>query len=212
MFIPHNCMFITYKRSAKLNTLSLILSSKVRAEIFRIFFNINDEEIHLREIERKTGFAIGTVRQETTKLVKIGLLNKRKDGNRTYYIANRAHPLFQEIHNIVIKTVGLVDIFRIALENQGVQYSFIFGSIAKGIEKPDSDIDLFVIGNIGLRKISKLLKNCSEKLGREINIVSMNKEEFVKRETNKEHFVSNVMESPKIMIIGNEDGLTRLGK
>ena len=193
-----------------MSTLSLILSSKVRAEIFRIFFSIDNKEIHLREIERKTGFAIGTVRQETTKLVKIGLLNKRKDGNRTYYIANRAHPLFQEIHKIVIKTVGLGDIFKVALENVDIQFSFIFGSIANGLEKPESDIDLFVIGNLGLRKISKLLKNCSEKLSREINTVTMNEEEFIERKNKNDHFVSQVIESPKIMIIGTKDELERL--
>ena len=195
-----------------MNTLSLILSSKVRAEIFRFFFSIDKKEIHLREIERKTGFAIGTVRQETTKLVKIGLLNKRRDGNRTYFIANRDHPLFNEIHNLVLKTTGLVDVFKNALSDNDIQFAFIFGSIAQGLEKPESDIDLFIICDLGLRKISKLLKATSEKLGREINTITMNEKEFIERKIKKDHFVSQVIESRKIMIIGNEDELKRLGK
>lgn len=195
-----------------MNTLSLILSSKVRAGIFRIFFSIDNKEIHLREIERKTGFAIGTVRQETTKLVKIGLLNKRKDGNRTYFIANRSHPLFHEIHNLVLKTTGLVDVFKNALLDNDIQFAFIFGSIAQGLEKPESDIDLFVIGSLSLRKISKLLKDCSEKFGREINTVTMNEKEYLKRKIKKDHFATQVMESPKIMIIGDEHELERLGE
>ncbi len=194
-----------------MSTLSLILSSKVRAEFFRIFFSIDKKEIHLREIERKAGFAIGTVRQEAIKLVKIGLLNKRKDGNRTYYIANREHPLFQEIHKIVLKTVGLADLFKTTLEKNDIKYSFLFGSIANGLEKPESDIDLFVIGNLGLRKISKLLKNCSEKIGREINAVTMKEEEFIERKSKNDHFVSQVIESGKIMIIGTDDEFERLG-
>ncbi len=195
-----------------MNTLSLILSSKVRAEIFRIFFSIDEKEIHLREIERKTGFAIGTVRQETTKLVKNGLLNKRKDGNRTYFIANRTHPLFKDIHSLVIKTSGLVDVFKNSLLDKKIQFAFIFGSIAKGTENSESDIDLFVIGNISLRKISKLLRVSSEKIGREINTITMDEKEFIERKNNKEHFVTQVIESPKIMVIGNEDELEKLGK
>ena len=202
-----------------MNTLSLILSSKVRAEIFRFFFSLDKKEIHLREIERKTGFAIGTVRQETTKLVKIGLLNKRRDGNRTYFIANRDHPLFNEIHNLVLKTTGLVDVFKNALSDNDIQFAFIFGSIAQGLEKPEpvepiksTEVDLFIICDLGLRKISKLLKATSEKLGREINTITMNEKEFIERKIKKDHFVSQVIESRKIMIIGNEDELKRLGK
>jgi len=92
-------MLLAYKRDG-MNFLSEILSSRVRAEFFRIFFGIYSNEYHLREIERKSGFAIGTVRQEAKKLE---LITKRADGNRTYYKANRNHPLFLTLHNLVLQ-------------------------------------------------------------------------------------------------------------
>jgi hypothetical protein len=60
--------------------------------------------------------------------------------------------------------------------------------------------------------MSKLLKNASNKLGREINSNVMTEEEFGKRILQNEHFVSSVLESPKLMIMGNENELARLGK
>jgi DNA-binding transcriptional ArsR family regulator len=81
-------MLLAYKRHG-MNFLSDILSSRVRAEYFRIFFGIHSNEYHLREIERKSGLAIGTVRQEAKKLEELELITKRVDGNRTYYKANR---------------------------------------------------------------------------------------------------------------------------
>lgn len=195
-----------------MNTLSLILSSKVRAEIFRILFGIETKEFHLREIERKTGFAIGTVRQETLKLLKISLINKRKDGNRTYFSANRNHPIFNEIHNIVLKTSGLADVLRNSLDHLSIQFAFIFGSLANDTESPESDIDLFIIGTLGLRAVSKFLKEPSNKFGREINTIIMTEKEFIERKTKKDHFISQVLDSHKIMIIGTENELEKLGR
>ena len=195
-----------------MNFLAEILSSKGRAEFLRILFGIDSNEIHLREIERRSGLAIGTISQEAIKLVKLGLILKRKDSNRTYYRANTEHPLYKTIHTLVLKTSGLSDILRQSLSIETIKIAFVFGSIAAGEEKAESDIDLFILGDIGLRSLSKLLKEPIQKIGREINPHIMTFEEFIKRSNEKEHFVMSVLESPKIMIKGNEDELERLGK
>ncbi|MFH1853635.1 MAG: nucleotidyltransferase domain-containing protein [Candidatus Neomarinimicrobiota bacterium] len=195
-----------------MKTLQLILSSKIRAELFRIFFGLNDTEIHLRGIERATGFAIGTVRRETDKLVETGLLSRRSDGNRTYFSVNKTHPLYRDIRNIVLKTTGLVDVIKQPLVNEPIQFAFLFGSIATDNLTPDSDIDLLVIGEIGLRQITASLKDCSSQIGREINVVSMTLTEFKNKKSNKDHFISRILLDPKIMIIGNENELAGLGQ
>ena len=194
----------------KMNLLAKMLSSKVRSELFGLFFGIEAQELHLREIERRSGFAIGTIRQETRNLVDLGLLCKRQDGNRTYFQANKEHPIYTEIHNMVLKTVGLVDVLKKSLYTPEVEFAFVFGSAATNSLKPESDIDLLVIGNIGLRGIGKLLKNASNQLNREINPITMAKDRFVERILSKDHFVVEVMDSPKIMIVGAEDELARL--
>lgn len=195
-----------------MSILAEILSSKVREEFFRILFGVETKEYHLRDIQRKAGLAIGTVRQEAIKLEKIGLIKKRINGNRTYYTANRVHPLYDTLHTLVLKTSGLADILRQTLDIQHVKYAFIFGSVASGTDNDQSDIDLFIIGNIGLRALSKMLKEPIETIGREINPHIMTLEEFVERKKSKEHFVKNIMDAEKIMIKGTEDDFERLGK
>ena len=151
-----------------MNILTEILSSRVRSEIFRILFGTDVQEYHLREIQRRSKLAIGTVQQETTKLEKLGLIIREQDGNRTYYKANKAHPLYREIHNIVLKTIGLTDILRTSLSIDAIKFAFIFGSFASGTEKPESNIDVFIIGEIGLKTVSKVLKEPSLKIGRKL--------------------------------------------
>jgi DNA-binding transcriptional ArsR family regulator len=194
-----------------MNLLVEILSSKIRSEIFRMLFGVNDETLHMREIERRSGLSIGTIQQEIKKLLRLNLIIKRKDGNRIYYQANKEHPLYPEIRNLVLKTAGLVDFFRKALEaNPNIQFAFVFGSLARHEEKDKSDVDLMIIGEITMRQLTGQLSGVSTKIGREINPHILTAREFLNRKSTKDHFLLQVLESPKIFVIGNENELANL--
>ena len=193
-----------------MNTLSKIFASKVKASFFEILFGIDNNELHLREIQRRSGFAVETVRQEANNLESIDLLSKREDGNRTYYKANKDHPLYEDIHKIVIKTSGLKEILKKELDNPEIQFAFVFGSMANGTSNSESDIDLFIIGDLGLRIVSEMTINSSSTLGREINPHTSTLKEFKTRLSKGNHLVNQVYNGPKIMIIGIEDEFRRL--
>jgi len=195
-----------------MGTLSDILSSRVRAEIFRLLFGLDEKEVHLREMERQASLSLGTIRQDLQKLVKLDLVMTRRDGNRLYYRANTEHPLYQDIRKLVLKTAGLVEIFKSVLDREGVEVAFVFGSLARNREKAASDVDLMVIGTIGLRPLSSWLSGVSEQIGREINPHTLTAEEFRRRKKKGDHFLSNVLESPKIFIVGNENDLAEMGR
>ena len=195
-----------------METLSEILSSRVRAEIFRLLFGLDEKELHLREMERQAALSLGTIRQDLQKLVKLDLVTTRRDGNRLYCRANTDHPLYTTIRQMVLKTAGLVEIFRSVLKREGVNVAFIFGSLANNREKAASDVDLMVIGTVGLRTLSSWLSGVSEQVGREVNSHTMTVEEFRRRQEKGDHFLSNVLESPKLFIIGNENDLVAMGR
>jgi predicted nucleotidyltransferase len=180
--------------------------------MLRLLFGLNATSLHARELERRAGVRIGAVRQEAARLVRLGLLSVRKDGNRTYYEANRQHPLFEDIHRMVLKTVGLVDVLKAALNEDGIRCAFVFGSMAQGTAKAESDIDLMVVGNVGLRQVTALLSGIANRLGRDINPHVMTADEFGQRVRRKEHFVDSVMASAKWFVVGSEDDLGAMGR
>ncbi len=189
-----------------------MLSSRIRAEIFRNLFGVApDSALYMREIERRTGFAIGTVQTELKKLQRLDIISRVRDGNRVYYRANTAHPVYPEIRALVLKTSGLADVIVNALRNEtGIRVAFLFGSFARHEEKAGSDVDLMVVGEIGLRKLTGLLMDVSGKIGREVNPHVFSKKEFVKRKKNQDHFLKQVLEAPKIFIIGTENELAEM--
>jgi DNA-binding transcriptional ArsR family regulator len=192
--------------------LAELLSSKIRAEIFRNLFGIApDTALYMREIERRTGFAIGTVQTELKKLQRLDIISRERDGNRVYYRANTGHPLYPDIRSLVLKTNGLADVIVNALGSEkDIQIAFVFGSFAQQEEKAGSDVDLMVVGDIGLRKLTGLLMDVSGKIGREINPHVFSEKEFIKRKTGHDHFLIQVLDSPKIFIIGTENELAAM--
>lgn len=188
-----------------MNRLNQIISSQARSEIFRLLFGVQTAPLHLREIQRQSKLAASTIQAELRKLTALELVTARVDGNRTYFAANRTHPLFPEIQGLVLKTVGLADVLQEALLNQQIQLAFVFGSMAARNEKAVSDIDLMVLGSLGLRKLSSLLSGASERLGREINPHVMTVSEFQSRLASREHFVTRVWQAERIFIVGSEN-------
>lgn len=100
---------------------------------------------------------------------------------------------------------------REALTDRGIRVAFVFGSLAAGGERAHSDVDLMVIGTIGLRRLGKLLSGVSAKVGREINPHALTEDEFVRRRKTRNHFLTTVMHAQKLFVIGNDDELEAVG-
>jgi predicted nucleotidyltransferase len=191
-----------------MNILAQLLSSQVRAEIFRLLFNGNKSAIHLRDLQRKSQLSIGTIQKEIGHLKKLDLVTSERDGNRLYYTANSDHPLYKDICGLVEKTSGVAEKLREILNSiNGVECAFIFGSFAKGEEKSHSDIDLIVIGSVGLRTLSSKFKDLTEQTEREINPHIYSKKSWAEKIQKKDHFIQNVMNEKKIFLVGDENVL-----
>lgn len=187
-----------------------ILFPQVRAEVLRLLFADETRELHLRELTRQSGLSLGTLQTEVEKLRAADLLLSRRDGNRLYFRANAAHPLFADLRQLVLKTAGLREVLADALRDvPGIELAFVFGSLAAGTGKAGSDVDLLVIGDAGLRALAPRLRPAAERLGREINPVTMTVAEFA-RDRAKKTFLRDVLAKDKLFLKGNSDELARL--
>ncbi|MFH1144515.1 MAG: nucleotidyltransferase domain-containing protein [Candidatus Eisenbacteria bacterium] len=193
-----------------MNALLDLLGSRVKAEVFRLLFGVGGGELHVREIGRRSGLNEATVRQELRKLSRIGVVVVRRDGNRAYYSANTLHPFYSDIHSLVLKTSGLVDLLADALRHPDVRLAFVFGSIATGDSKADSDVDLLVIGAISLRQLSRRLSGVGAQIGRELNPLVLAPVEFSRRKRARDHFLTSVLRGSRLWVIGSEDELAAM--
>ena len=82
------------------------LFPQVRAQVLRLLFADPAAEFHLRDLTRRSGLALGTIQTELAKLAAAQLIASERDGNRRYYRANAAHPLFPTLRQLVLQTTA----------------------------------------------------------------------------------------------------------
>ncbi len=190
------------------------LFPRVRKEVLVLLFISPGQRWYLRDIQRRTGCAMGTVRRELNGLANADIITKTKEGNRIYYQANTKCPFYSELVGLITKTAGVADIIAEALSQlgAGVEIAFIFGSIAQGDYDSQSDVDLMLIGSCNFGQVAEALSSAQKKLAREVNPSVFSIDEWKQRVEKNDHFVSTVLGSEKIFIVGNKDELAKLGK
>ncbi len=83
----------------------------------------------------------------------------------------------------------------------------MFGSLAAGDATEESDVDLMVIGQVGLRDVAPLVSKIGSALGREVNPVTISPQEWAERLAQSDHFIGNVARGPKLFIVGDASEL-----
>lgn len=169
---------------------------------------------HVREIARRTGLSAGSIHRELRLLSDSGLILRESVGNQVHYRANRDCPIFVELAGVFRKTVGMADVLREALSplQDEIDSAFIFGSVAQGKERAESDVDVMVVGKPSFTRIVKVLSQIHERLGREINPVVMPVAMFRKKAIEGDRFVKRIIAEPKIFVVGTERDLGELAK
>ncbi|MFA7351770.1 MAG: nucleotidyltransferase domain-containing protein [Methylotenera sp.] len=166
---------------------------------------------HVRELARLTGTSPGTLHKELTKLTTGGILQRKQIGNQVHYSANLSCPIFDELASILRKTSGLADVLAkalIGLENK-IEFAFVFGSVARGDQQTNSDVDIMLIGSLSFSDAVQALHTTQTVLQREINPVVYSQEEFNRRVKNSDSFIKEVLAKPKLFIIGKENELSQ---
>lgn len=168
-----------------------------------------DSGYHVRELARLTGTTAGTLHKELAKLAEVGLLLREKQGNQVRYRANRECPVFSELAGLFRKTAGLVGVLADALRplTPPPELALVFGSLARGEEHANSDVDLLLIADCSFGDAVKTLYPAQEILQREINPVLYSADEFARRVAAKDGFVLNIVANPQLFVIGNANDL-----
>ena len=157
--------------------LETLISSKTRIKLLLKFFLNSNNTAYLRSLESEFGESSNAIRLELNRLEGAGMLSSFLDGNKKMFRANKKHPLFKEIRNIVLKTIGIDSIIENVIERLGeVEKVYMVGEFSRGL---DSEIiDLVLIGNIDKTYLINLVDKAEELIRRKIRYLIYTPEEF----------------------------------
>ena len=160
---------------------------------------------YMRELARHLRLTPSSLQRELASLVRGGILLQRREGKHVYFQADTDSPIFHELQGLILKTVGLADIIRDVLKPLAnrIQWAFIYGSVARSDEHSASDVDLMVIGQVGLADVSSPLRKAERHLNRPVNPTTYTPYEFAEKVKSSNHFIATVLRSEKLFVLGD---------
>ena len=162
----------------------------------------------MNELRRLTGLGSASLQRELGKLAEAGLVHSEKVGNLRRFQANTESPVYEELAGLTRKTLGAQPLLQEALApiKAKLDLAFIYGSIAKGTDTANSDVDVMLVGNdLLLGDVLKLLLPVESQLGRKINPTLYTSAEYKRRRAQKDSFLNRVLAQPVIPLIGEAD-------
>ena len=211
------------QRACQLRTMRIILRTmrkkspldclfpKVRQAVLAKTLLFPHRSWYLSDLAKEIGLTPSSLQRELSNLVESGVLIRREEGNRVYFQANPDCPFLQDLQGLLAKTAGIVDVLREALGpiSGRILTAFVYGSIAQGKALSTSDVDLMVVGEVGLSDLAPLLRDAEKRLGREVNATTYSREEFAKKVAAGDHFVRTVLGAAKLPVVGRAHELAK---
>ena len=186
------------------------LFSTTQQRVLGLVFGQPDRSFYLTELITMIGAGSGVVQRELARLEQSGLVTVHRVGTQKHYKANPASPLFHELCGIAMKTVGLAEPLRQALEplSDRIDAAFVFGSVAKRQDTASSDIDLMIVSDsLAYADAFAALEGVSARLGRTVNPTVYSRKDLRRRLRQGSAFATRVASQPKLWLIGSEDVL-----
>ena len=166
-----------------------------------------EEPVFLRDLARQCGLSVTPVHRQLGKLEEIGLVQSEVVGNARRYRLSPRFPALGAVKDLIAATTGLVPRLRERLDRPGVECAFVFGSGATGEEQADSDVDLFVIGDIDGVLLANLVREVEREARKQVDLVHWSPADFSRQMVEPSSFLSAVMRQPKAFVKGDEDAL-----
>jgi predicted nucleotidyltransferase len=190
--------------------LAAALFSSVQQRVLAPLFMEPDRTFSTSEMIRIAGSGTGAVHRELRRLAESGLVTVIAVGNQKRYQANARSPIFDELHRLILKTIGLAWPLREALmiHADKIQAAFVYGSIARGSDTSNSDVDLLVISDhLTYAELFAALQDAERRLRRKISPSLMTPADWKRKRQSRNSFLEKVNRQPKLFVLGSEDDL-----
>lgn len=151
-----------------------LITSQTRIKLLKKFFLNSSTKAHLRGLESEFGESSNAIRIELNRFESAGLLSSIREGNKKVFQANRKHPLFPDIHNIILKETGIDRVIEKVIHRIGNLLAvYLTGDFALG--KDGKQIDLILVGeSIDTIYLERKIEQAEELVGRKVNYILLN--------------------------------------
>jgi DNA-binding transcriptional ArsR family regulator len=148
-----------------------LITSQTRIKLLMKFFLNSRTRAHLRGLESEFGESSNSIRVELNRFEEAGLLDSIRDGNKKMYQANVKHPLFRDIHNLILKESGIDLVIDKVIHRMGLlERVYLTGDFARGKDSPV--IELIIVGaDIDREYLTRKVIQAEQLSGRKVSYI-----------------------------------------
>ncbi len=192
--------------------LASLLSSPAMARLVAHFVLHADQSMHFRALQRHTGVPNRSLQTELARLETLGVLTRQEEGRHVTFKAHTEAPLWSALREVVRHVADPAELLSDALAGApGIDAAFVYGSTARGNARPDSDVDLFVVGSLAdTNELAARTMEVSALLQRDVNVSRYSPAELKQRLHVGSPFLERVLSAPKRWVVGDQRRLSRL--
>lgn len=207
----------TMENNSSERSLKDLLGSPARVRLIIHFLVHPDERLHLRGLQRHTGLGHRSLQRELDKLLDWGLVEREEEGRRVYYVPNLEHPRWEGLRAVIRGFARPEEVLEEALADlrDRIEAAFIYGSVASGQERIDSDLDLFVVADdegLSRSDLSGSLMDAGFLLGREVNVKFYDRGELRETSRSPSRYLRSVLRGEKRWVVGEKRDLARVAR
>ena len=186
------------------------LFTPVQQRVLGLLFGQPARRFQSAELIRLAHSGTGATHRLLQRLAATGLVRASTEGHQKYYQANADAPVFDELHGLIRKTVGLAGPLQEALTALGahIRAAFVYGSVASGHDRADSDVDLMVVAeDLDYPRLFEALQAAERRLGCPVNPNLMTPDEWRQKCAQPDSFAARLRNRPRLFVLGDEDAL-----
>jgi predicted nucleotidyltransferase len=143
-----------------------------------------------------------SVHRELARAQDAGVI-RRDDTSRPHrFSAATDDPAYPSLADLLRRTVGVENELRTLLDRRDIAAAVIHGSWASGARRPDSDIDVLVVGDATLRDLRRLMRRVERSTDRAIDLTLVREDEFRRLLEDRSSFARRLMDEPVITLVG----------
>jgi len=184
------------------STLKLLFGSQTRVKILQTFLLSPESEFFVRELTRKLGEQINSVRRELMNLRKIGLLKNRLHNRKKYFFIDKTSLFYPDLQSLFMKSVDpKADITR-SIEKLGkIELLLLSGIFVHETKQKGDKVDLVLVGDVPKEDLEKYL---DENVSKDVRYAIFDKDNFLYRLEYKDKFIFDLLKSPTNIIALNK--------
>jgi predicted nucleotidyltransferase len=185
-----------------------IFRSELQLQLVALLFDQPEREWTTGELMSTLDTTPASLHRELHRLLDAGLITRRAVGRTLLYCAASDSPVFPALRELIGRTIGFEEELRRTLaEFSEIDLALIHGSWASGRVGPQSDVDVFIVGDAPYRELRTKLHRLGQRLGRRVDAVVFGREEFAQRLEEGNSFVRGALAGPNIPLVGRPAGV-----